>query len=303
MDLNEKVEKSADFLLKLLRNQTPRSAMICGSGWAKVADDLKIIQEISYDEIPALTNTQVEGHKSVLMIGETEKGLVVLFLGRRHYYEGEGWGSVIAPILLIHELAIDKLVLTNAAGGINEDFDVGDIMLLEDHINMMGNNPLIGGNIHPDIPRFPDQTNIYNAELRNLVERMVVLSQGEWIDIDDIPSHVKQINLLENDLNSSNAMTVDEMEKEMILQALDRTSGNRTLAAEKLGMRFLAKTGNFSSFMIVTTNHSAVFVAFDHSIEIEYQVQNHLVQKGKWHIYDSDKISIISFNSVASRSG
>lgn len=73
-------------------------------------------------------------------------------------------------------------------------------------------------------------------ELRNLVERMVVLSQGEWIDIDDIPSHVKQINLLDNDLNSSNEMTVDEMEKEMISQALDRTSGNRTLAAEKLGM-------------------------------------------------------------------
>jgi purine-nucleoside phosphorylase len=77
---------------------------------------------------------------------------------------------VIAPILLIHALGIDKLVLTNAAGGINEDFVVGDIMLLKDHINMMGNNPLIGGNIHPDIPRFPDQTNIYNAELRNLVE-------------------------------------------------------------------------------------------------------------------------------------
>lgn len=170
MDLDEKVEKSADFLLKLLGNQTPRSAMICGSGWAKVADDLKIIEEISYDEITALTNTQVEGHKSVLKIVETEKGLTLLFLGRRHYYEGEGWGSVIAPILLIHALGIDKLVLTNAAGGINEDFDVGDIMLLEDHINMMGNNPLIGGNIHPDIPRFPDQTNIYNAELRNLVE-------------------------------------------------------------------------------------------------------------------------------------
>jgi len=170
MDLDEKVEKSADFLIKLLGNQTPRSAMICGSGWAKVADDLKIIEEISYDEITALTNTQVEGHKSVLKIVETEKGLTLLFLGRRHYYEGEGWGSVIAPILLIHALGIDKLVLTNAAGGINEDFDVGDIMLVEDHINMMGNNPLIGGNIHPDIPRFPDQTNIYNAELRNLVE-------------------------------------------------------------------------------------------------------------------------------------
>lgn len=170
MDLNEKVEKSADFLLKLLGYQTPRSAMICGSGWAKVADDLKIIQEISYDEIPALTNTQVKGHKSVLKIGETEKGLTVLFLGRRHYYEGEGWGSVIAPILLNHALGIEKLVLTNAAGGINEDFDVGDIMLLEDHINMMGNNPLIGRNIHPDIPRFPDQTNIYNSKLRNLVQ-------------------------------------------------------------------------------------------------------------------------------------
>ena len=170
MDLDEKVEKSADFLIKLLGNQTPRSAMICGSGWAKVADDLKIIEEISYDEITALTNTQVEGHKSVLKIVETEKGLTLLFLGRRHYYEGEGWGSVSAPILLIHALAIEKLVLTNAAGGINEDFDVGDIMLLEDHINMMGNNPLIGGKIHPDIPRFPDQTNIYNAELRNLVE-------------------------------------------------------------------------------------------------------------------------------------
>ena len=170
MDLNEKVEKSADFLLKLLGYQTPRSAMICGSGWAKVADDLKIIQEISYDEVPALTNTQVKGHKSVLKIGETEKGLTVLFLGRRHYYEGEGWGSVIAPILLNHALGIEKLVLTNAAGGINEDFDIGDIMLLEDHINMMGNNPLIGRNIHPDIPRFPDQTNIYNSKLRNLVQ-------------------------------------------------------------------------------------------------------------------------------------
>ena len=90
-------------------------------------------------------------------------------------------------------------------------------------------------------PKAYDALSSYNwpgniRELRNLVERMVVLSQGEWLDIDDIPSHVKQINLLENDLNSSNEMTVDEMEKEMISQALDRTSGNRTLAAEKLGM-------------------------------------------------------------------
>ena len=122
MDLNEKIEKRQIVYLDL-GNQTPRSAMICGSGWAKVADDLKIIQEILYNEIPALTNTQVEGHKSVLMIGETEKGLTLL-LGRRHYYEGEGWGR-IAPILLIHALGIDKLVLTNAAGELTRILTLG----------------------------------------------------------------------------------------------------------------------------------------------------------------------------------
>jgi purine-nucleoside phosphorylase len=99
----------------------------------------------------------------------------MIFLGRRHYYEGVGWDSIAKPVLLCHEVGCKNLILTNAAGGISESLDVGDLMIIEDHINFMGHNPLIGKNQLSSAPRFPDQTEIYCRKLQTLAKKIGVV--------------------------------------------------------------------------------------------------------------------------------
>ena len=172
MTLKEKIEQGVTFVKKHLGGQEPILSIICGSGWANSVGSINIIEKIPFENIPCISNAAVEGHKSFLIIGEGKHGLILIFLGRKHFYEGEGWEGIISPVLLTHELKCKNLLLTNAAGGINEKLETGDIMIIEDHINMIGGNPLIGSTIHEDIPRFPDQTNVYDLNFRRAMEEI-----------------------------------------------------------------------------------------------------------------------------------
>ena len=121
-----------------------------------------------------MSSTNLE---STVGIIETPIGLALIFKGRRHAYEGVGWSAIKAPILLANELGCQKMVLTNAAGGINESYKVGDIMIIKDHINMMGSNPLIGEQLHDNIPRFPDQTEVYCKTIRKAILDDITVSE------------------------------------------------------------------------------------------------------------------------------
>ena len=171
-DRKECLRQSIAYIREQWSEKIPKTAFICGSGWSEAIKGLKILGEIPFQKIKCLSLTTVEGHKSNLLLVETKTGYGVIFQGRRHFYEGVGWETIRNPIILSKELGCKNVVLTNAAGGISEFLNVGDIMIIEDHINFMGGNPLIGEIPHPLIPRFPDQTEVYSKQLINLAEKI-----------------------------------------------------------------------------------------------------------------------------------
>ena len=147
----------------------PHACLICGSGWGEIVEGLSPVSSIPYEQIDEMGRTTVEGHKGNLWLAKPEGKEVLIFQGRRHFYEGAGWGPVIFPVLLAHEMGIRSVVLTNAAGGISEDLAAGDLMVISDHLNFMGSNPLIGEVPHPQIPRFPDQSRVYSPYLKDQI--------------------------------------------------------------------------------------------------------------------------------------
>ena len=165
----KKLQKSSEKLLQRWKSTLPKTVIMCGSGWTKATEKLEVIDHLSYESIDCLTPTTVEGHKSNLLLVKTKEAYALIFQGRKHFYEGEGWEPVINPILLSKKLGCDNCVLTNAAGGINTTFKPGDLVIIDDHINLTGRNPLIGKNNDELGPRFPDMTFAYNKDLRQII--------------------------------------------------------------------------------------------------------------------------------------
>jgi len=155
----------------LLPQVTPQCGVILGSGWNTVIEELERIAEIPYSAIPSLRKTTVPGHEGMIIVARVGKRQVLFFCGRRHWYEGEGWEPVIFPVYAILQLGISTIILTNAAGGIRPDLKVGQLMAIDDHINCMGVNPLIGLQGLSWIPRFPDMREVYDNELRSLMDK------------------------------------------------------------------------------------------------------------------------------------
>ncbi|KNZ70775.1 purine nucleoside phosphorylase I [Thermincola ferriacetica] len=147
-------------------------AMILGSGLGILADAVEDKKVIDYKDIPNFPVSTVEGHAGQLVFGRLEGKKVLLMNGRFHYYEGYHIKEVVYPVRVMQLLGIKILLVTNAAGGINHAFAPGDLMIIEDHINLMGTNPLLGPNEEEFGPRFPDMSEAYNKGLRKLAERV-----------------------------------------------------------------------------------------------------------------------------------
>lgn len=144
----------------------PHTSLICGSGWGDIIDGLSPISSIPYEKIDGMGSTTVDGHKGKLWLAKPGGLDVLVFQGRRHFYEGAGWNPVVFPALLSHELGVQSLILTNASGGIRKDLLPGDFMVIKDHLNFMGDNPLMGAVAHPKVPRFPDQSKVYSPSIQ-----------------------------------------------------------------------------------------------------------------------------------------
>ncbi len=149
----------------------PRISLILGSGWSEVAGTFEKLGELSYSQIPGLGAAGVIGHAGLLTWGKADGIETFVFQGRRHYYEGVGWDTVAIPTALTKLFGAKALFLTNAAGGTNPDWRPGDLMVIRDHINMMGVTPLLGGHNPFWGPRFPDQSRVYDRALQALLER------------------------------------------------------------------------------------------------------------------------------------
>lgn len=160
-----------DEIVRALQGRTkqqPRIAMILGSGLNDLADALQSSDIIPFGELPYFPTSTVFGHAGRLVIGELEGKSILVMQGRIHFYEGYSMAQVTLPIRMMQRFGVDTLIVTNAGGGVNPDFQPGDVMLITDHLSflgMMGQNPLMGPNYDELGPRFPDMSQAYDRQL------------------------------------------------------------------------------------------------------------------------------------------
>ncbi|HCC70357.1 MAG TPA: purine-nucleoside phosphorylase [Bacteroidales bacterium] len=159
----ERIQETADFL-KSKGVKAPDAGIVLGTGLGGLVSKIKILEEIDYSKIPNFPVSTVEGHEGKLIYGDFGNKKVVAMKGRFHFYEGYSVDQVVFPIRVMKYLGIKYLFLSNAAGGVNPDFIVGDIMIIQDHINFLP-NPLIGPNNNQVGPRFPDMSEAYDKGL------------------------------------------------------------------------------------------------------------------------------------------
>jgi purine-nucleoside phosphorylase len=172
MNMNvDNIQNAAGFLKEKYSN-TPKVGLILGSGLGVLADEIENPVKIPYNEIPDFPISTVEGHAGQLVFGLLNGVEVVAMQGRFHFYEGYGMDKVTFPVRVMKELGVGMLIVTNAAGGVNESFEAGDLMIITDHINFMGTNPLIGPNDSKLGARFPDMSEAYSKELRAVAKEI-----------------------------------------------------------------------------------------------------------------------------------
>ena len=159
----ERIQETASFLKEKMHTR-PETAIILGTGLGSLADERTDKYEIPYEHIPYFPVSTVEGHKGKLIVGKLGQKDIVAMQGRFHYYEGYTMQQVTFPVRVMRELGIKTLFVSNAAGGMNPDFGIGDLMIITDHINFFPEHPLHGKNI-PYGPRFPDMSEAYDREL------------------------------------------------------------------------------------------------------------------------------------------
>lgn len=165
------IKEAAEYIKQKI-DLEPEVGLILGSGLGILAEEIEDSVIIPYQEIPNFPVSTVEGHAGRLVIGRLEGKPVVAMQGRFHYYEGYSMQKLTLPVRVMKMLGVEKLLVTNAAGGVNRNFNPGDFMIITDHVNLMGDNPLRGQNLEEFGPRFPDMTEAYNHELIKLAERV-----------------------------------------------------------------------------------------------------------------------------------
>lgn len=181
----EKFKETAEFIRNII-GETPDFAIVLGSGLGKLQSEIEAIHTLNYKDIPNFPQTTVVGHSGKLIFGILEDKKVLMMNGRFHYYEGHSMENVTFPFRVFHLLGIKNLILSNAAGGVNPNFKVADIMVLTDHINLMPEHPLRGKNIDELGPRFVDMSEPYNRQMISLAksiaeEENINLKSGVYV--------------------------------------------------------------------------------------------------------------------------
>ena len=172
-DLKAKVTESVEFINQKSKIK-PEIAIILGTGLGRLAEDIEEKEIIPYSKIPNFPVSTVQGHSGNLVLGKLGNKEVVAMRGRFHYYEGYSLKEVAFPVRVMKKLGADIIIISNAAGGMNRFFKRGDLMLIIDHINLFGDNPLIGPNDEELGPRFPDMSEAYSQKLIELVKKVAL---------------------------------------------------------------------------------------------------------------------------------
>ena len=184
MDIKQVINDAVE-CIKRRTSKTPTIGLILGSGLGDFADTLEDRVVIPFSEIPNFPKPTVQGHVGAFVIGTCQGKTVVALQGRIHYYEGHPQQVITIPVRIMSLLGVKRVILTNACGGVNLNFVPGDLMVISDHINFSGANPLIGPNFAEFGPRFPDLSNVYRKDLRTKIMRLaeenaIALRQGVY---------------------------------------------------------------------------------------------------------------------------
>ena len=208
--MNKVYQKLRD-CLECVREKTdfvPKVAIVLGSGLGDYAESIQVECEVSYGEIEGFPVSTVPGHAGKFIFGYVGNVPVVCMKGRVHYYEGYPVSDVVLPTRLMRLLGAEVLFLTNAAGGVNTSFHAGDLMLIRDHIALFAPNPLIGPNIDELGTRFPDMSNVYDAELQDVIRKAakdnnIFLQEGVYAQLTgpsfESPADVRMMRVLGSD--------------------------------------------------------------------------------------------------------
>ncbi len=181
----EEINRAAEYIRSRIGDFRPEAGIILGTGLGGFADKIDAVHCIDYKDIPEFPRSTVQGHAGRMIFGTIEGRRVVAMQGRFHYYEGYAMSQVTLPVRVMAQLGIRYLFVSNASGGINPTFRVGDLMVIIDHINLLP-NPLIGPNIEELGPRFPDMHNCYDKDLIALAtkiaeEEQIKLQYGVYV--------------------------------------------------------------------------------------------------------------------------
>lgn len=202
-----KIEEAKKFIESKI-SAKPQLGLVLGSGLGVLADEIVNPVILPYTEIPGFTTSTVVGHKGQLVIGELEGKQVVAMQGRFHYYEGHGLDAITFPIRVMKAIGVDTIIVTNAAGGINESYKPGDLMLISDHINLTYRNPLIGPNDDQFGVRFPDMSEAYSKELRAIAKEVAAslgirLQEGIYAGLlgpsYETPAEIRMLRMMGGD--------------------------------------------------------------------------------------------------------
>lgn len=207
-NLQTRLLEAKDFLFKK-KNFNPRIAIVLGSGLGPVVERFEIVEQFSYSDIPHFHSTTVAGHEGRLIFARLKNKDVVIMQGRIHAYEGHDHDSVVFPVRLLRTLGAQVTILTNAAGGVNKDYKPGQLVLIKDHLNLTGTNPLLGPNHEFLGPRFPDQSEMYPRRLRQVMKEAalkvgVSLSEGIYAGVlgpsYETPAEIRMLRNMGADL-------------------------------------------------------------------------------------------------------
>jgi len=201
---NNMLDETINFIKEKISDFKPEIGIILGSGLGSLADEYCKFA-IDYKDIPGFEGTAVVGHKGRLVFSEINGKNIVMMQGRFHYYEGHSMQKIVYPVKVMKKLGVKTLIITNAAGGVNASFKPSDLMIITDHINFMGHNPLIGTNDDSMGERFPDMSNIYTQKYVELVKKAgrdigIELQEGVYLALSgpsyETPAEVNMAKIL-----------------------------------------------------------------------------------------------------------
>lgn len=202
--MNQELEGTFESIKKKISFQ-PEAALILGSGLGNFAETVKIVETLDYKDIEGFPVSTVPGHKGRFIFGYVDDVPMVIMQGRVHYYEGYSMKEVTLPVRLMKLMGAKLLFLTNASGGVNTGYQAGDFMLLSDHISTFIPSPLIGANEEDLGPRFPDMSNVYRREIRDIIRRVakeegIPLQEGVYVQLTgpayETPAEIRMIRAL-----------------------------------------------------------------------------------------------------------